>query len=498
MRTQVTRHALQAAQDFRPTLLVLAIAASAFSLLQSLVSPVLPLLQRNLHTDQSTVTWVLTAYLLSASVATPIIGRLGDAVGKAQVLVVVLVVLALGSVVAALATDIQVMISARVLQGAGGGVIPLSFGIIRDECPRERIADAVGLVAALLAVGGGFGLVLAGPIVNSLGYHWLFWIPAAVVGVTAMVAWRVAPASSGRGAGRISLAGAVLLSVWLVLLLVGTTEAPHWGWTSRTSVSVFAAALATAGAWVGAELRARHPVVDMNMLRIRSVWSTNLVGFLFGVGLFSMFALLPAFLQTPREIGGYGFGASVTESGLLVLPMSVAMFVLGSASGSLSRRLGARPVLVLGAAISIAPMALLAFAHDQVWQVALAMALLGSGFGLAFSAMSNLVVNAVPAHQTGVASGMNANIRTIGGSIGSAAVGSFVATHALPGGVPSEASYTAVFAALAVVMALATLSGLLIPGARNGRDRHQAEQAAMQHPAAAIVAAARIVGDDPM
>jgi EmrB/QacA subfamily drug resistance transporter len=477
---------------------VLAIAASAFSLLQSLVSPVLPLLQRELHTDQSTVTWVLTAYLLAASVATPIIGRVGDAVGKARVMVCVLLVLSLGSVVAALATNILVMICARLLQGVGGGVIPLSFGIIRDECPRERVPDAVGVIAALLAVGGGLGLVLAGPIVNTLGYHWLFWIPAVVVGLTALVTWLVVPPSPARSTGGMSASGAVLLSVWLVLLLVGTTEAPSWGWTSPLTLGEFAAAMAVAGLWVVAERRARHPMVDMRMLGIRSVWTTNLVAFMFGVGLYSMFACLPAFLQTPPEVAGYGFGASVTESGVLVLPMSLAMFVLGSASGSLSTRFGAQPVLVFGAALSITPMILLALAHDRMWQVAVAMALLGGGFGLAFAAMSNLVVDAVPSHQTGVASGMNANIRTIGGSLGSAGVGSFVSARLLPGGYPAEASYTTVFAGLAVVMLLATLAGLLIPSRRVGRDPHQMEQAAMQHPAAAIVAGAPIVGDDPV
>src|SRR3984885_7429467 len=145
---------------------------SAFALLQSLVIPVLTTVQHDLHTTQSTVTWVLTAYLLSASVFTPILGRIGDMIGKEKVLVAVLAALAVGSILAALATSISVMIVARAIQGIGGGIIPLSFGIIRDEFPREKVAGAVGVIAALIAVGGGLGLVLAGPIVNLLDYHW--------------------------------------------------------------------------------------------------------------------------------------------------------------------------------------------------------------------------------------------------------------------------------------------------------------------------------------
>ena len=180
---------------YKLTFVVLAVAVAAFTLLQSLVAPVLPLLEKNLHTSQDTITWVLTAYLLSASVFTPILGRIGDMIGKEKVLIAVLIALALGSILAALATSIAVMIVARAIQGIGGGLLPLAFGIIRDEFPREKVAGAVGLIAALLAVGGGLGLVLAGPIVNLLDYHWLFWIPGIVVSLVAVLAYFVVPPS---------------------------------------------------------------------------------------------------------------------------------------------------------------------------------------------------------------------------------------------------------------------------------------------------------------
>ena len=130
-----------------------------------------------LHTSQDAVTWVLTAYLLSASIMTPILGRVGDMFGKKWVFVGTLVALAVGSVLAAVAPNLAVMIVARVIQGVAGGTLPLGFGIIRDEFPREKVAGAVGILAALTAVGGSLGIVLAGPIVNALGWRWLFWLP---------------------------------------------------------------------------------------------------------------------------------------------------------------------------------------------------------------------------------------------------------------------------------------------------------------------------------
>src|ERR1700761_3524578 len=133
----------------------LAIGISAYSRLQSLVPPVLPTLQHDLHTTQNTVTWVLTAYLLSAAIFTPIMGRIGDMVGKERVFVATLIALTIGSLLAAFPTNIGVMIVARAIQGVGGGVLPLAFGIIRDEFPKAKVSSAVGIVASIIAVGAG-------------------------------------------------------------------------------------------------------------------------------------------------------------------------------------------------------------------------------------------------------------------------------------------------------------------------------------------------------
>ena len=191
------------------TFAVLATAVASFALLQSLVLPVLPTVQANLHTSQNSVTWVLTAYLLSASVFTPIMGRLGDMLGKERILVVTMAALAAGSLLAALASSIGVMIVARVIQGIGGGVLPLAFGIVRDEFPREKVSGAIGAIAALAAAGAGLGIVLAGPIVEALSYHWLFWIPMIVTIGAGVAAWAFVPESPVRSQGRLSYGGAV-------------------------------------------------------------------------------------------------------------------------------------------------------------------------------------------------------------------------------------------------------------------------------------------------
>ncbi|MEV7816127.1 MFS transporter [Streptomyces flaveolus] len=450
------------------TFAVLTAGVGAYALLQSLVTPVLPTIQADLHTTQDTVTWVLTAYLLSASVFTPIMGRTGDVVGKEKVFVATLVALGLGSLLAALAGNITLLIIARAVQGIGGGVLPLAFGIVRDEFPKEKVSGAVGLLASLTAVGGGVGIVLAGPIVDALGYRWLFWLPMGVTFAAALAARFVIPSSPVRTPGRISWQPALLLSAWLVALLVAFSEAPEWGWGSGRTIGLIGVAVVLAVAWVHVERRVAAPLIDMRMMRLPVVWTTNLVSLLFGAGLYGAFAFVPQFVQTP-SFTGYGFGAGTTEAGLILLPLTLMTFVLGTVAGSLARRTGEKRVVLAGCVIAVGAMCWLAFAHADKWELYVGTGVLGVGFGLAFATMSSLIVSAVPASQTGVASGMNANIRTIGGAIGAALMSSVVTADLGPGGLPAESGYTHGFALLAGALAVAAVGAAVIPATARRR-----------------------------
>ena len=197
-------------------------------------------------------------------------------------------------------------------------MLPLSFGLIRDEFPKEKVLGAIGVIAALAAAGSGVGIVLAGPIVNALNYHWLFWIPMIVMAYATVAAHYVIPESDVRTPGTLSWSGVVLLSVWLVAIILAISEAPTWGWGSTRVIALIVLGLLVAVAWVFVEARSTHPLIDMEMMRIPAVWTTNLVALLLGVGMYAVFAFLPEFLQTPRS-AGYGFALSITKSGLILL-----------------------------------------------------------------------------------------------------------------------------------------------------------------------------------
>jgi EmrB/QacA subfamily drug resistance transporter len=482
--------ALPARRSTGVTFAVIATGVVAYAVMQSLVTPVLPTLQRSLHTSQNTVTWVLTANLLSASIFTPIFGRIGDKVGKKKMFVWALIALAVGSLIGGLATSINVMIVARVIQGVGGGVLPLAFGIIRDEFPAEKVGGAVGIVAALTAVGGGLGIVLAGPIVDALSFHFLFWIPMVIVTVAAVIAHFVIPESRVRLDGPISFLGGLLLSGWLVALLVAVSQGSTWGWGSARTLGLIGLAIVIGGFWYVTEVRSPAPLIDMQMMKRPAVWTTNLVAFLFGIGMYASFAFIPGFVQTTPS-HGYGFASSVTQSGLFLLPLTITMFIFGLVSGRLSARFGAKLVLFAGAAISTVGYLMLAFAHHEPWEVYSASAVIGIALGLGFSALSNLIVVAVPSHQTGVATGMNANIRTIGGSIGAAVTASIITSGVAQGAFPPESGYTRGFGVLAVVALLATLAVLLIPTRQRVTDT--VDQA---HAELALVGAGTLAGSE--
>ncbi len=482
---------VEARRSYGGTFGVLAAGVLAYAVLQSLVSPVLPTIQHSLHTSQNTVTWVLTVYLLSASVFTPIFGRIGDKIGKKRVFVFAMGALAVGSLLAALPSSIGLLIAARAIQGIGGATLPLCFGIIRDEFPPDKVGGAVGVSAALTAVGGGLGIVLAGPIVDNLGYHWLFWIPLIVTTLAAdrgpLHDSRVSGARRGadQRRGRTAADGVA-------------GSAPDRGERGidvglgiRQDAGPHRDRRRDRGHLVLAESRSKAPLIDMQMMRRPAVWTNNLVALLFGAGMYSAMSFLPEFVQTPKSTG-YGFGASITGSSLFMLPLVIGMFIFGMMTRPAGRRFGSKLMVFVGAVLSTAGYALIAFAHSERWEVFVASGLMGIAFGVAFSAMSNLIVVAVPPEQTGVATGMNANIRTIGGSIGAAVTGTIVTAGLASGGLPKESGFTHAFAVLAGFGLLASIAVPLIPGARKGEE-HVPEQA---HAELALVPAGTLVGSE--
>ncbi len=461
-------HADPDRQHYGLTLLVLVSAALTYALSQTMVVPAIPEIQQQLGSSATTTTFVLTAFLLTASVSTPILGRLGDMFGKERVLVLTLCVFALGSLVAALSHSIALLIAGRAIQGAAGAVFPLAFGIIRDEFPAERVATGIGLISATFGIGGGAGLVLSGVIVDHVAYEWIFWSALGVSLLASPAAHFFIPESPVKSPAKIDWGGAVQLALGLTALLVGVSEGNTWGWGSARVVGLFALAALVFVFWVRYERRQPQPLVDMEMMRRPAVLTTNLTALLVGFGMFGSFILIPQLVQLPTSTG-FGFGATTTEAGLFLLPSAVVMLVAGPISGILGDRGGSKRPLLIGTATAMSSFAFLAFFHGTHLSIYIGSTLLGIGIGFAFAAMANLIVDAVHQTEVGVATGINTIMRSIGGSLGAQIAAAIIAGHVASDGLPAERGFVLAFAMSSVALLLATGAGLAIP-ARNGRS----------------------------
>jgi MFS family permease len=257
------------------------------------------------------------------------------------------------------------------------------------------------------------------------------------------------------------------MSVGITAVLLAVTETTTWGWTSTKTIGLFVAGFAVCAAWVVVEIRSDEPLIDMNMMRIRGVWTTNLTAFLLGAGMYASFIVFPQFAQLPTSTG-FGFGASVVESGVYLLPSTLGMVVVGFAAGWIARRFGSKPAVIAGSAVTASSFALITLAHEHPYDMLLSTALLGIGVGLAFAALGNLIVEAVPAHQTGAAGGMNTVMRTIGGALGGQLSATFIAAH-MNGGTPTVTGFTDTFAMATGFLIVCTLGAMLIPHGRAAR-----------------------------
>ncbi len=452
---------MEAVSRHTRSLLVLALASLAFSVAQTAVIPALGDLTTSLDTDATGAAWTLTGYLLAAAVATPVAGRLGDMFGKRRMLVLSLVLFGLGAVVSAIGDTLEVVVAGRLLQGLGGGIFPLCFGIIRDEFPRERVAGGIGLISAILGIGGGLGLVSGGLLVDAFGFQVIFWMGAGMALVAAAAAAVLVPESPVRSPGRVDVRGALVLGVGLAAPLFAISQANTWGWTDSRTLGLTAAGLAVLAAWVPLQRRTAEPLADIRTLATPPVLMTNLATFFVGFGMFGSFLLIPQLAEAP-ESTGYGFGLDATGAGLLLLPGALVMLVAGPVSGQLSTRYGSRLPLVLGGSLTAVGLGVLAVAHSTYAEVIAGNVLMSIGFGFAFAAMPNLIVDAVPIERTGEATGFNALVRSVGSSVGSQVSAAILAASVLAAG-PSESAYTEAFAVCAAFAVLAAVLAALIP-----------------------------------
>ena len=444
---------------------MLAAAGISVSLMQTLVIPLIPELPTLLNTSAANASWAITATLLTAAVATPVFGRLGDMHGPKPILIICTVLLTIGSLIAALSSSLLLMVVGRALQGFGMPIIPLGISVLRASVPAHRVGTAMGLMSASLGVGGALGLPLSAVIADSFDWHALFWFAAALGTVSGLLFAALVPRIPSASADRFDGPGAVGLAAGLVLLLLAISKGGGWGWTSVTTLGMFAGsavALAVFGWW---QLRTPMPLVDLRTTVRRPVLTTNLASVAVGFALFAMSLIGPQVLELPASTG-YGLGQSMLHTGLWLAPGGLAMMVSAPVAARIAAVRGPRFTLVIGGAVvSASYLSGLALIQSP-WQVMVFNVLVSVGVGLAFASLPALINAAVPMSETAAANGINALARALGTSISSAVIGAILAGLTVTVGGAVFPTLNALRIALVVAAgaaALATVMALLIP-----------------------------------
>ncbi|MGW8884913.1 MFS transporter [Streptomyces sp. NPDC055749] len=425
---------------------VLALAGIVAAIMQTLVVPLIGDLPKLLDTSASNASWVITATLLSAAVATPVAGRLGDMYGKRRMLLVSTVPLVLGSVVCALASSVVPMIVGRGLQGLGMGVVPLGISLLRDVLPAERLGAAIALMSASMGVGGALGLPFSAAVAEHASWRVLFWVAAALSLLVAVLAMLFVPdGRAGTGSARFDVLGAAGLGAGLVSLLLAVSKGSDWGWTSGTTLGLFATAIVVLLAWAWWELRSDEPLVDLRVTARPQILMTNAASILVGFAMYAQALVVPQLLQLP-EATGYGLGQSMMAMGLWMAPGGLMMMVLAPLGAKLSAARGPKVTLAVGSLVISVGYASALLLLGSTWGLLVVTIVCSAGVGLAYGAMPALIMGAVPPEETASANSFNTLMRSIGSSVAAAVMGVVLAQMTTDFGgflLPSEDGFRA-------------------------------------------------------
>ncbi|MFQ1002958.1 MFS transporter [Modestobacter sp. SSW1-42] len=465
-----------------PTLVYLAMLVAVIS---SLGAPLVPAIAEANGVSVADAQWSLTVTLLVGAVATPVIGRLGDGRHRRTVVLAVLGVVLAGSVLAALPLGLGWLIAGRALQGVGMGLTPLAIATARTTLSGERSRSTVAALSVTVAAGVGLGYPLTGAIAEFGGVHAAFWAGAAASAVALVAAAVVYPPSADVPPRRLDLLGAALLGTGLATALLALAEAETWGWTSPAVLGLTAVAVAALAWWVVWQLRAPAPLVDLRLARGRDAAAAHGTALLVGLANYLLLSSVPRLAQEPVAAGG--FDTSIVVAGLILLPFSLASFSASRIAARLDRSHGPRVVLPLAALVLGAGQLLFALLRDELWQLFVAMTVVGLGVGTMFAALPGLIVGAVPKHETGSAMSLNQVMRYVGFSVGSA-LSATVLEAATPAGAafPDAGGYTAIaWTGVGTCVAVGLLTGLLPTRAARAPEPPR-EEAAVEAADAAV------------
>jgi len=405
------------------TFIVTSLAIFMVSLDNLVVTTALPVIKAHLGASLSSLEWTVNAYTLTFAVLLLTGAALGDRFGRKRIFLAGLGLFTLGSALAALAPTVETLVAARALQGVGGGVAaPLTLTILSAAVPPARRGLALGIWGGISGLAVAIGPVVGGAVVDGLSWQWIFWINVPIGALLVPVAWR--RLTESRGPNRsLDLPGLGLISVGLLGIVWGLVRGNEHGWTSFGVAGPIIAGVALLGAFVLWQSRAAEPMVPLRFFRNRAFSAANVTSLLMSFGMFGSVFLLAQFLQIVQ-------GYSPLEAGLRTLPWTAMPILIAPIAGTLSDRIGARPLIVAGMALMATSMSWFAVITSPTVSYASevpALVMAGVGMSLYFAPLASLVLSTVRRKEEGKASGINNTVREVGGVFGVAVLATIFA-----------------------------------------------------------------------
>lgn len=472
-------------------LAVLASLATMAMYAETMLIPAIPDLIRDFDVSYSMSAWILTAYLISGAVMTPIAGKLADIYGKKKVLLGILAAYIIGLTMAGFSPNIYFLIAARAVQGAGMAMFVIAFSIIRDQFPREKMSIGQGVISSMFASGAVLGLLLGGIVIQNYGWQATFLsaIPIAIAlfvinskfnyGKQSHEVKRAEnPHSMAENApvavsypknGKVDVKGAITLATFITSFLLALTlsQTTGNGSISNSSASpsflvyyLIILGVATFALFVIIERREKYPLVDFKLILHKAILPSNIIILVVGFSMFMVFQTIPVLVRNPQP---FGFGLDAAEAGYVQLPFAIVLLIFGPTSGLIVAKMGSIRPLIIGIAVTTAGfLALLAF-HSDLMTISLGLAVLSTGLSLTNVGAMNVTMLATPIQHTGMSLGTNNLMRIIGSSIGPALAGMYMQANQSPvviaghiASFPNTNAYNSIFLT-AVILSLASI-----------------------------------------
>ncbi|TRM80679.1 MFS transporter, partial [Sulfolobus sp. A20-N-F6] len=413
-------------------LLILAPIAIAVMYTEAMLIPSLPTIANDFNVNSATVSWVLTAYLISGVVANPIVGKLGDIYGKKRILVYVMMIYTIAVTLNGFAPNFTLFIIFRTIQGIGLGMFPLAFSLIREEFPPHLVPRAQGLVSAMFGIGSAISLPIAATVAQDIGwqYNYHFVIPFVIL-LTYLTSKYIKESRYVNPNTKIDYIGAGILGSSLALMTTAFSEAPTWGWLSTSFLITMLLGVVLFTTFIFYELRIPYPLISIKLLKEKNVLASNIAAFVAGFGIFMAYQAITYLLELPNPVG---FNLDILSTGITMLPVSLSQMVGALFASRLILRSGTKFVIVISSVILsffyfILSLIAISGSSAGLINVVLFSALATLGASMLNVVLINILTFSVERRVLGIATGMNTVFRLIGGAFGPSIAGSLISTY---------------------------------------------------------------------